>query len=1544
MDPSQLFVTLKPILGDISKYQQPSITTAPSSNKWNHCRASLDKLIAILSDFPSIITTDHPIPNFCSSVSLTIPSSYSSESIANFNCVPYFIYSNYRQHPRTKVLNHFCKLSPLIFVTFDHASKYIVGLIFVPLSQFISTWYSSEGQTLKDSPPESVIIRQLMCWKLVFLKCEKLIDKSNDVNHSKSNVIKDIFFKLMHFTFPMPSSSLKSEKQQPFFIKQSEEIMFHTINVWIAFFLNVFPNDYLYKTLFMSKQLRPAFGYIISNILDILRNEDGFVRSTTLKMHCIYLLVIICQFLSRHCTDSCPLSIVSMLNDCKSKKNASFVEMYEENLLNDLTDNEEMNQMKKCDGDGLEMLGSFIPGIIGNLMTVIDAHYNNHSVKSKIISVAISALIYVIHLTVNPIQKDQKRIFAKWKAQNMQNENEEDDADDMNCVNLQALLSLTEQTKSKPIEKTQKIETNARQESNETMQQRDSSWLGTVRSKLSIIFGNLFSVIFIDKEQGDNEHQMKVFDEFKAINWSQNGPKFASFFQHSRVRLSLILSSVRILIYIGPIIEYDAMLNILEFLMTQCKISLYSIDPNHICSKLIESVLQQYIFGTLNDAKGGTSNICNALTERLLDLLRSLPRLCKLQNDEKSLLNLKLIYGYLHILSPFYKKQSIVSVILNDCNDNMVINNLLYCLSIHCNGSLGFGQYQNGLLSDNFVSSHHLIFESHSNILSPATVLKYDQLIDNDFTNRNFVPFEPQMKMDDIPLFYEMNLAYFQNEECRTMIYKICQKIGYITIKSANPKRIVFKFRQIVDPLLEFMENAQQKTEGKRKQIQILLFVYNLLIGAAKYCYKSGIFHCDEHKFLKKEFYSYCHHLIDTLMQSQYFELALSNHSTLIKYLYQSKGRKNKKNSSKDRNTQKKIDFDEAQLKVFGAKELSQNSIIIALILRIFSSISYMFLDRNYFDRYLMLILYPMIEKLSMSENDLVHQTALSAMHHIAYSNRYQSFDDFIISNSDYIIDRISKNLNYSISRSYFSFNPVSDSFDAFNSRTPQILQALLSHTKSPSIVMPLLFDTIDHILNSLDSLSRNTRSKIEHNALSTSSMFSGEETKLKLDWKPSMTMTSALILSEKNKDFQSSIWRKLKIEDGQSKNTKMTSNDIEFVKDKMKQTWQLKCIHEYMQTLHCIVKTLSAKHIASPPFIDNEESKTFDCYLSYQQTPDYNIDDGENILFELDNYKNLLDGNLPHNGFDENEVIDLNDWKKAEVKENKGKLDEEEEPFWRKRPDQPSSEESIVENIMKRCMHFVSSKVGQTKYLSLCIVEECIFCLSFRKKLLLPITATFWKSFCFVLRESDKSIVLKSYDVLLVICNHCGGFIKRRFENDVWPSMKHNIKKNWTAIKERLSSTDLEQTVEVKIIDQILQCLVSLLNVSSGNETAIDKKLRVRDRETVKIMFANLANEIVSELIPLLNDIGTPIGLIQSVTKVMVLFAEVIDKEMIWFNLFVLNPHFMAKYYQQPQIKLKDSELLNLQQFVTDNVETVRKENNFNLYLQKLIKLIDET
>eukprot|EP01084_Bolivina_argentea_P086601 156536_1 len=161
--------------------------------------------------YPSIIETNHPIPNFHSCISLTIPQTYSSQIISKFSCIPYFIYNNYRDHPHTQILSNF------------------FGFICVPLSTFISQ--ISQNNKMKSS--ESIIIRHLLCYKLVFLKCHLPINKSN--YNKKSKVIKDIYFKLMHFTFPLQNKSNKSE-----------EILYHTINVWIAFFLNIFPNNYLY--------------------------------------------------------------------------------------------------------------------------------------------------------------------------------------------------------------------------------------------------------------------------------------------------------------------------------------------------------------------------------------------------------------------------------------------------------------------------------------------------------------------------------------------------------------------------------------------------------------------------------------------------------------------------------------------------------------------------------------------------------------------------------------------------------------------------------------------------------------------------------------------------------------------------------------------------------------------------------------------------------------------------------------------------------------------------------------------------------------------------------------------------------------------------------------------------------------------------------------------------------------------------------------------------------------------------------------------------
>eukprot|EP01083_Nonionella_stella_P032629 89302_1 len=1430
MDPTQLFATLKPILDDIHRLQQPSSNAKLFSKQWSQCTVSLDKLISLLSTYPSLMDTVHPIPNFSSSISCTIPPSYSSQTISKFTCVPYFIYTQNRAHPCTQVLNHF------------------FGLICVPLSEFISIWFSNDGYTLNGRPPESVIIRILICWKLVFLKSQKI--KNN------ANVMKDIFYKLMQFTFPFASNETSFQHKR--IIMQCEEILFHTTNAWIALFLNIFPNQTLYKNVFLSNELKPAFGYILSNVLDLLRNENQFIHNTSVKLHCIYLLVIICQYMSQHCTQSSPSCLLSII------QNKQFMNDYQSQLPQAHT-----LGLKQCNGKGLDLLSAFIPGIIGNLMTLIDDHYNSYTVKSKIISVSISALTYVVSLTFNSIQKQQKMLYQKWKKQHQSTEQETHSHHD--TVDLQALLSLTVD-KEETCDQNKTNKNKHKPDGLSLNSTRNVEWISDVRSKLSLVFVNLYSVIFIDDEDADEDKDQEIHEEMKAFKMANtHGPKYASFFQHSRVRLSLVHNALRIL-STCPLLEYQSLLIIFEFLITQMKIRLQSkntIDETDVISKLIYNVLNEYMHEI--------SSLSHELTQRVMDLMAAIPRFCKLQHEERSLLNLKLIYGYIHLLSP-----------VSSLSYSNMFHHLLYALSVHYNAI-------------------YLIFEGHSHVLCPLSVL-------NDES--------PQHQ--SIPMYYEINLLYFKTDECKKLLYAICQSIGYIVTRSYanNQKRIVFKWREMVDPLLETLHAVCNENDAKRKQIQILLFAYNIWIGCAKYMHTFGI----TSTALKNELYGYFYDIIHQLLQPQYFGLPISNQSTLIKYLYQSESQ----SQSQCRNMLKKDDFDESQLRVLNTTELSQNAMIVSLVLRIFSGISYIFQDANYFDKYLMTILYPMIEKLSMTENDLIHHSALCTMHHIAFINGYESLDSFIINNSDYIMDRVSHQLHYSISKSYFA----SSSFDRFNSRTPQILTSLLSHTTSPGKVLPLLFDTVDHILNTLDALSRKTTSKIEHETPSVSLLnLDSKASRLSLDWKPSMAMTSTLILTQQNKELQHDISRKLVVQDimdRKRRNVKLSSNDIRYVKKRMKQTWQLKCIQEYMKVLHCIIQTLAKKNRMSPTFLSNEESKTFDDYLSYNKTIDFN-EKVDYLIDELEHYSNLLDGITPQTQPEEH------------------KEDTEKDPFYRKRPDEPTTEQALVEKIMKRCMHFISSNVMETKYLSLCIMEQSVFVLSFRKKLLLPIIAQFWKSFTFVVAstdEEDKPIVLKGYDVLLVICDHCGAFIKRRFENDIWPTMKYNIRSNWKVVKKRLSNTDLDKTIEIKVINQILKCLISLLTVDDTKRDAIDNRLNVRDIETVRIMFAKIGNQVVSTLIPLLNDIATPLILVQNVTKVLLLFAKMIDKQMLWFNLFVLNPQFVANYYDKTYLDIKHTKLndmhpADLKQFVMDNIQTVRK-GNFNLYVQTLIKSMD--
>ena len=116
--PQTVFDELRPILGKFVKYQQPSLThdkyTPPN---WKKCKNALDELITELSFYPSIFKIINPMPYFSDEKcqELDIPQLSASTFIENFNCVPYFIYTNHRANVKTFVLSLFCKLRISLF-------------------------------------------------------------------------------------------------------------------------------------------------------------------------------------------------------------------------------------------------------------------------------------------------------------------------------------------------------------------------------------------------------------------------------------------------------------------------------------------------------------------------------------------------------------------------------------------------------------------------------------------------------------------------------------------------------------------------------------------------------------------------------------------------------------------------------------------------------------------------------------------------------------------------------------------------------------------------------------------------------------------------------------------------------------------------------------------------------------------------------------------------------------------------------------------------------------------------------------------------------------------------------------------------------------------------------------------------------------------------------------------------------------------------------------------------------------------------------------
>ena len=276
-----------------------------------------------------------------------------------------------------------------------------------------------------------------------------------------------------------------------------------------------------------------------------------------------------------------------------------------------------------------------------------------------------------------------------------------------------------------------------------------------------------------DEIKIDNKYE-DLIKKFKLLNGFKY--KDASFYQHKRIKYALIFNGIKILKYCGQMYDAGVRLTVIEFLMAQYNININSINKQKI-NKLITATIKSYI-----KTSDSNDDISDRLTKRLYSLINSIPKMCKLYDDNRAIMTLKLILGYLNVLTPIYSEIS--ELLYNSGYGSSFIDKILYALTVKCHGSNGF-RNTSRLLDSGSVSINHYVFEPLTHQLSFVNILKESEIDLKGF----------KMNVEEIPLFYEIYLTHLSNDHSQQILYQVCQNFGYFSTDNAD--NIFYKFRYV---------------------------------------------------------------------------------------------------------------------------------------------------------------------------------------------------------------------------------------------------------------------------------------------------------------------------------------------------------------------------------------------------------------------------------------------------------------------------------------------------------------------------------------------------------------------------------------------------------------------------------------------------------------------------------------------------------------------------------------------------------------------------
>ncbi|XP_053379957.1 TELO2-interacting protein 1 homolog [Mercenaria mercenaria] len=445
------------------------------------------------------------------------------------------------------------------------------------------------------------------------------------------------------------------------------------------------------------------------------------------------------------------------------------------------------------------------------------------------------------------------------------------------------------------------------------------------------------------------------------------------------------------------------------------------------------------------------------------------------------------------------------------------------------------------------------------------------------------------------------------------------------------------------------------------------------------------------------------------------------------------------------------------------AAKMNRNIVQIALYLEGFGNFSKVL--KSNFERFLIHVLYPMLEKLG-DQTAYISNAAFIALWDVCTACRYKSLDELIRNNSDYLMNAISLRLRH-LDR---------------NRKCPLVLKVMLQYSSAE--LLPLIDDTVYEILESLDD-----------NYAEESVLFMGvlnELSKAVVRWFPEQCACTNNQVCKCGNQSHSKCHSQLNSKSPKNNSSNATGEE-QIGSENVKGIAKHQCHNKEIVTKSSETgqKNISedVKNSSAVGYCNCSSSHTTDggsekrrCTCEFSVTQDNSCmsirDEAASAApkvpdrigrgtEELKSYfSNLLKLESEARGeFTEDELQNFSPDPSNTKDDISMETDEE------KKPPLPHHVTAVKE-VMLRCKHIISSRNPRLRLLVLDTISHTCTALKPYQDELLPLIHQIWPSFSLCFADEEKLVIVKALDVLQVIARSAGDFVKHRITKDILPKL----------------------------------------------------------------------------------------------------------------------------------------------------------------------------